>query len=40
VVANVNFCETVEKPTEQDYGDPNLTRTVARYRLGLDFVGS
>lgn len=38
VVANVNYCETVEKPTQQDYGDPNLIRTVARYRLGLDFV--
>lgn len=40
VTANVNYCETVEKPTYQDYGDPNLLRYVARYRLGLDFVHS
>ena len=38
VVANINFCETVEKPTLQDYGDPNLLRYVGRYRIGLDFV--
>lgn len=38
VVANVNFCDTVEKPTLQDYGDPNLLRYVGRYRIGLDFV--
>lgn len=40
VTANVNFCETVEKPTYVDYGDPNLLRYVARYRIGLDFVQS
>lgn len=38
VVANINFCETVEKPTLVDYGDPNLLRYVGRYRIGLDFV--
>lgn len=38
--ANINFCETVEKPIHQDYGDPNLTRYVARYRIGLDFVAT
>lgn len=40
VVANINFCQTVEKPTLVDYGDPNLLRHVGRYRVGLDFVSS
>lgn len=35
---NVNSCITVERPIRIDYGDPNLVRTVGRYRIGLEFV--
>lgn len=37
-VANINFCQTVEKPANQGFGDPKIGRYVARYRIGVDFV--
>jgi hypothetical protein len=37
-VANVTFCETFQSPIWVDYGDEQIERYVARYRLGLSFV--
>lgn len=37
-VANVTFCQTFQSPNPLDYGDEQIERYVARYRLGLSFV--
>lgn len=37
-VANVNYLETVHKPIWVDYGDDQILRKVARYRIGHEFV--
>jgi len=37
-IANIDYCETVEKPTYQDWNDPTVFRYVARYRVGFSYV--
>lgn len=39
-VVCVDFCNTVMLPTEVDYQDPNVTRYVARYDIGLSHTAS
>lgn len=39
-VANVDYCRTVEKPTFEDFKDPEVFRYVARYRVGFSFVAA
>lgn len=38
--ANVDYVNTVEKPTYEDFKDPNVFRYVARYRVGLSFTAT
>jgi hypothetical protein len=37
-VVNVDYCKTVMNPIEVEYSDPNVTRYVARYEIGLSYV--
>lgn len=36
-VVNVDYCKTVMNPIEVEYDDPNVTRYVARYEVGLSY---
>lgn len=36
----VDYCKPVMLPTEVDYEDPNVTRYVARYDIGLSYTSA
>lgn len=40
VTVGIDYCRVLMAPTEIDYQDPNITRYVARYEVGLPYISS